>query len=335
MKIGLLTFHRADNMGAMLQAFALQQSITDMGADCEFVDFPIMDKPTLAETFSSNMKNADYFVKKVAEEGRKRRFFFSDFREKYLKISRVYNDTSHLNADYDLFIAGSDQIWNFSVGDTDERYFLPFAENCKRYSYAASFGGDEVSDKKKQFVCEELSRFKKISVREKSGAKIVSELIGRETVICLDPVFLLSGDEWVRQMNLCDSKEHYVFVYMVQYSNVLVDDAKTYAMENGCGVRIMTSFFTPRAGFEAWSGYGVRDFLALVKGAQKVFTNSFHGMAFSIIFEKEFMVYPLTGNLKTRNDRIRELLAHRENLEEECEKSRQYLRDILRMPSEN
>lgn len=329
MKIGLLTFHRSDNIGAMLQAYALQTALVSAGAKCEFVDFPVPDGPVLTDYFSSNMRNADFFVRKVADEGRKRHALFDGFRAEYLKISKVHSDTSQLNDEYDLFIAGSDQIWNFSIEDTDERYFLPFADERKRYSYAASFGGDMVPAKKRAFVSEQLSRFQKISVREESGVSTIADLTGREAVICTDPVFLLTSDEWLKLANESHTGQDYVFVYMIQYSKTIVDEAKAYALEHGCNVRTMISFFTPKVGFEAWSSFGVRDFVTFIAGARKVFTNSFHGTAFSIIFDKDFTSYPLTGELKDRSERVAELMAVRNDIESRKRESWQYLKGIV------
>lgn len=328
MKIGLLTFHRSDNIGAVLQAYALQTALVRMGLECEFVDLPVAKHPDRADLYSSNMLNAEAFVKKVAAEGSRRKQMFEDFRTRYLNISRFHKDLSDVNEQYDLFIAGSDQIWNFTLEDTADYYFLPFADDKKRFSYAASFGGDSVPENKKSFVSEQLAGFQKISVREETGKQIVSELAGREAVVCADPVFLLTDEEWKVITGTKATDEQYVFVYMVQYSAQIAEEAKTYALEHNCAVKTMTSSFMLQAGFEAWSSFGVQDFLKFVRGARKVFTNSFHGTAFSIIFGKEFEVYPLTGSLKARNARVAELLARRDNLEAERTESLKYLKDI-------
>ncbi len=277
MNAGLLTFHRADNIGALLQAYAIQTAVLKCGVECEFIDLPQTEKTEYTDFIISNMKHADFFVRKIEYHHKLRKELFNAFRTQYLNISRPYSTYDELEDNYDKYIVGSDQVWNYAIPDTDDRYFLPFADCSKKYSYAASFGGNDIPKKKMTFVAENLSTFRRISVREQSGKDIVKQLTGRDCDLCVDPTFLLTVDEWNKltyQIN-----ERFVFVYMVQYSDELVTCAKAYASMRGLDVKIMSPTFNFKLGFEAWSKYCVTDFLSFIRYADKVFTNSFHGTA--------------------------------------------------------
>ena len=139
MKVGILTFHEADSFGAVLQAYALQQTLSKLGANSEFVQLRMPQTTAQAQNVTGA---AAIFARRIQAESQKREALFADFRQKYMHISRTYQPTDPIDDDYDCFIAGSDQIWNFRIPGADARYFLPFAKPEKRYSYAASFGAD-------------------------------------------------------------------------------------------------------------------------------------------------------------------------------------------------
>lgn len=324
MRAGILTFHSANNFGAVLQAYALQKALFKINAESEFVEFDINDK-------GEDSKNpTNPFIKKLIMEGEKRGKLFDEFRKANLKISKAHkaNSAQSLNDEYDIFISGSDQIWNFTVAETDERYFLPFAKETKRFSYAASFGNGAVPEIKKDFVTKQLSMFSEISVRENSGAEIVKELTGRDAHVNVDPTFLLSKDEWNEIANDIDGD--YVFVYLINYDAKLYEAAKAYAKENGLEVKAITGAFIPQVGFDAFSKYGVGDFVGLIKNAKKVFTNSFHGTAISTIYEKDLSVAFLEGENADRNVRLSNLINNKDQIKEMIIESYEYLKEICR-----
>lgn len=306
MKIGILTFHEADSYGAVLQAYALQQTLEKMGTDSEFVQFnmPVAEKPAAEAATPA----AALFARRIQAEGKKREALFQAFRREYMHISEPYQPTDPVDADYDHFIAGSDQIWNFRIPGADARYFLPFASAEKRHSYAASFGADDLPEKAKEWVAKQLSTFRNISLREESGCQIVKKLIGRESEVCVDPTLLLDRADWEALIPQKE-EEPYVLLFLLKYDEVLLNQAKEEAQKRGVPLRIVSASFIPQVGMSAWNTTGVTDWLRAIRSAQCVFTNSFHGMVFSMIFRRQFHIQRLTGELSSRNGRLDELLS--------------------------
>ena len=304
MKAGILTFHEADSYGAVLQAYALQQTLLKLGADSEFVDIRV---PRQQEQAPAASGAAAIFARKMQAEGEKRAALFADFRRNHMKISRTYQVGENMDGDYDVFVAGSDQIWNFRIPGADARYFLPFASPEKRYSYAASFGSDALPEKAKAWAAAQLSQFRDISVREESGCQIVQELTGRQAQVCLDPTLLPDRADW-EKLTGQEAAEPYVLLFLLKYDEVLVAKARQEAEKRGVQLRVITAAFMPQMGMSAWNTTGVTDWLCAIRNAGCVFTNSFHGMVFSMIFGRSFHVQRLTGELSSRNGRLEELL---------------------------
>lgn len=305
MKAGILTFHEADSYGAVLQAYALQQMLFKLGADSEFVQIQMPQAAVQAQPVTGA---AAIFARRMQAESKKRETLFSAFRQTYMCISDTYAPTDDIDRDYDCFIAGSDQIWNFRIPGADARYFLPFAKPEKRYSYAASFGADALPEKAKAWAAGQLSQFEAISVREESGCRIVKELTGREAQVCLDPTLLPDRADW-EALTHQDVAAPYMLLFLLKYDGNLVAKATEEAEKRGLQLRTITAAFMPQLGMSAWNTTGVTDWLSAIRNAQCVFTNSFHGMVFSMIFGRCFHAERLTGELSNRNGRLEELLS--------------------------
>ena len=221
-KIGILTFHEADSYGAVLQAYALQQTLLKLGADSEFVQIQM---PQSSGQTQNATGAAAIFARKMQAEGEKRAALFADFRRNHMKISRPYQPGENIDGDYDAFVAGSDQIWNFRIPGADARYFLPFASPEKRFSYAASFGADALPEKASAWAAVQLSRFREISVREESGCRIVADLTGREARVCLDPALHPSREDWLA-LTREEAAQPYVLAFLLKYDETLVATAR-------------------------------------------------------------------------------------------------------------
>lgn len=203
-KIGIITFHRAKNYGAVLQAYALQHTLEQLGSDCEIVDYKCENidngyKPfqfSKTDPIKSILKSIVMYRKRA-----KRIEQFSSFYNNYLKISdKTYSnsDISECKNLYDAFISGSDQVWGPGKEgiDPDSIYFLSFADDNQKYSYAASFGVADISDVKAMQLRPLLKNFQSFSVREKSALNIVKKITGKNGVCHIDPTLLLKKDEW-------------------------------------------------------------------------------------------------------------------------------------------
>lgn len=308
MKIGILTLHEADSYGAVLQAYALQRTLKKLGADNEFLSFAFPDgQAAQAEIDTSDLSSP--LIRRIRLMGEQRSAFFTSFRREHLVCAPVcpQAEAEKLNSIYDCFITGSDQVWNMRIPGVDGRYFLPFAAPEKRYSYAASFGSDELPERVRGWCGGQLSGFRGLSVREESGRRLVRELTGRDAAVCLDPTLLLDPGEWDVLAGTAEEPA-YVLLFLLQNNTQLVQTAREYAYRNGLDLRVVTSSFFPQFGFEPWSGVGVEQWLSLIRDAECVFTNSFHGAVFSALFARPLRVERLTGQLADRNGRMEELL---------------------------
>jgi hypothetical protein len=320
MKIGILTFYDASNYGALLQACALQKTLKELGCDSEFVNIRRNKKPTPA---------ASPLAKRLGALKAERDRLLGTFRDEYLTVSKCYEPGDPIDDDYDAFIAGSDQIWNTSIPDVDSRYFLPFASFDKRYSYAAGFGEGFFSDNNRNWIAGQLKQFKQISVREEAGRAIVKELTGRDSIVCIDPVFLQPEAEW-RKLVTVRQRPPYVFLFLLQYDAAFAESAKQAAAERGLEVVTVSAGYMPQLGFDAWTKTSVTDWLSYIANAELVYTDSFHATAFSMIFGREFRHRALGGDLEKRNSRTAELLSlSEEQLRERKEQSLAYLKGII------
>lgn len=294
-KIGILTFHRAINYGAQLQAYALQRTVTDLGAKCELVDYicPAITKPykpiyiTKSNPIMSLAKSLIMFNRRI-----KKAKSFDSFQNKIVKSKVQYfpNNITDAKDKYDVFITGSDQVFSPWCADFDPAYFLTFADDRQKFAYAASFASKEIPDDKKTEFTKRLSGFCKISVREQEGVRLVDELCKKEAVVTLDPTILLSADKW-SEIAECDCNEPYVFVYSVMPQISLVNYACKLAKEKNMKVIFVNDApHFPNKNIEYKRATSVEKFIGYIKNASYVVSNSFHATAFSVIFHKSMFI---------------------------------------------
>ena len=302
MTAGIVTFFDHNNYGAVLQSYALQKILEINGAAVYHLRFPSTKVEENAPTPCHPL------IKKIGEHGRIRDQRFASFRDKYLNVKEYCPETL---SGTDVFITGSDQVFNPTIPGWDSRYLLQFAGNAPKVSYAASFG-ESPDEKFSGLFKAGLEDFSSISVREKSGVQIVKALTGKDANCVLDPVFLIPSEEWERiasesSLELSASKP-YILLIAVQNDLSVYNEWKSLAEKRGLELRIISpSLFLP-AGFESWSGVGVEDFLKLLQNAEEVATSSFHALAFSIIFRKKFHILSPQTDLQARSGRLAELL---------------------------
>lgn len=293
MKIGIITFNRAINYGAVLQAYALQKFLDSLGIDSDIIDYrsPYIEefyKPIKAHP----LREPKTFIREVifAPNNLKKRKKFNDFSYKYLRLTKpIYdeNELKGLNNQYDCFISGSDQVWNLKWSGFDKVYFLDFAENEKKYSYAASFGFERIPEGQEQAYAELLREFKKISVRENTGKNIISELLGRTSEVSLDPTCLLTKNEWKTTAKK-PADSGYVLLYTLERNSKLNAYAKALALEKNTKVIYIADAIKKSKQYSYQGFLSPEEFVGLFANAGYVVTNSFHGLMFAVIFEKQF-----------------------------------------------
>lgn len=278
----IATFNRSRNFGAMLQSYALQQKLQELGVASEHLDRYV---PQAARHFS---------LKQWLKDLRNRRanLLFQSFQDDYLHYTEKKYRTSEcdeLKEEYTHFIAGSDQVWNCKNGIIPE-FFLEFAgDENKRISYAASIGLSKLPEEHKERFKEAVEKFQRISVREKTGAELVRAIIGKNVETVLDPVFLLPVRTWERIL-VPPKDSGYIFVYGFDVS----DRMKEYIKElrNRTKKRVISVYRLKGMPVNRVVGpqIGPLEFLGYVHNADYIVTSSFHCTAFSLIFQKKMIV---------------------------------------------
>lgn len=311
MKIGIITYHRAKNLGAMLQSYALQQTLEKYIGDCEIIDYrnEKMENnykvKSTKEIKSIKGKIKNLLLSKKNKEFEKVR---EDFNSKIQKISKkTYNEKNikEVNSEYDLFVTGSDQVWNPKLNYKDSNYFLSFVEdNKKRNSYAASFGTNKIDEEDKKEIKKELEKFNKISIREKEGQDIIKQLTNKDAELVLDPTLLLNEKNWdnlIEENRLV--KEKYIFLYTIAHTPSILDFARKLAKKEKCKIIYFNSGYKKYSGMQNLNKVSPQDFLNYIKNAEYVVTSSFHGLCFSIDLHKNFY-YELDKGKENNNSRL-------------------------------
>lgn len=314
-KCGIITFNHAVNYGAVFQMLALQRSIENIGVECEVIDYQpefmvdLYKKRVLIDwihprTLYHTFFNNNYIRYNISG--------FNNFIRNNIKMSeKVYRDTVSLletNNIYDNFIAGSDQVFNLYCSNFDENYFLKFVVDAnKRNSYAASLGLDSIPDELKNLYIELLDGVNYLSIREKTGAEVIEKLIERNCEVNVDPTLLLSKKEWFALSDKYVPDREYVLVYVLSEDKILFKFARELAKRNKCELYYINDRFLARPGMKNLRKVNPERWLSLFFNASAIITNSFHGVVFSVNFEKKF--YPFLLNKNTRvNSRIRDFL---------------------------
>lgn len=299
MKIGIITFHWAVNYGAILQTYALSEYLDRMGAETQVINYyPKRYKKNLINALKT--RHLSLIPKRIKELSKEKNI--ADFRKKKLKMTQYYSTNKQLiNADFDFdcYICGSDQIWNESFLCGGERkktysYFLNFAPNDKIIaSYAASFGVMRYNESLKNDLKKYLKRFDFISVRENSGLDILHDIGINNACVVPDPTLLLSKEDYKKFITDNDKNYKYAFVYMLHGKFDDASDVIEFARRSGQNIVVSTD-------------EGIEEWLSNIYYSEHVITNSFHGIVFSIIFQRPFTAVLIEGS--GMNDRIITLL---------------------------
>jgi len=301
-KIGILTFHRVNNYGAILQAYALKFILQNkLNHNVKIINYVsphmvyyskrynfIPKKIKLLLQVLVNLKSFKRLKYYLSVEFFKFRFLIDTPKIKIEKINK-------LSKQYDVFITGSDQVFNPHLTDFDKNFFLDFVKDKNKcFSYAASFGlnYENLTDKEKMFIKQNLNNFSSLSLREKQGEDIVNNLSSIKTNVHIDPTLLLSYDEWL-PISKNIKEEKFVLIYLMDTNNKIMEYAKMLALNKNLKIKIIK-----KVSPQEWLGYFMK--------AKYIITNSFHGLAFSINFNKNFFVDFIPTN--QRNSRLENLL---------------------------
>lgn len=352
MNVNIITKHSSYNFGAMLQAYSLQQAVSKIGVDCKMIDLR-QPKPQTMFSWTSPrniFRNIAFMIHKkdVLEGHNKFEKFIADNYDK----TDTYKDEWELKYNIpkaDVYISGSDQVWN--PLNLQDYYYLDFVpDNAIRASYAASLGISYIPDGAKTPIGEHLSRFDYISVREKNGKVLLSELTDKEINVNIDPVFLLSRDEWQVMSVKPEIKKPYILCYILYRPRWLNKWLKQLHRITGVDIVVVSTdpsrnIFNNKKVTDA----GPREFVGLIQNAEFVITSSFHGTALSIVNNKPFYaivnpdapsrisnlleVVGLSNRIISENDDFKLYSIDFSNankaIKDEKEKSMSYLREVV------
>ena len=308
MRIGIITMI-SDNYGNRLQNYALQEVLKYLGNSVETLNNP------WEKEYKPFLGFICFYLKKIAftitkrPQRFKRKLGFVDFNRKYIHFSKFWlnkeKDKIKANKYYDLFICGSDQIWNSEAKEIDGKYFANFADPLKRTSYAASFGLNKIMEERKDEFKQYLLGMNYISVREQSAVRIVEDLILQIPDYHIDPTLLLTSNEWNKLANMyTSSKKKYIFCYFLgKPTENLYSRLQDYAENNGLDIASIWNIENGTHNYVEPS-----EFLSLIKNAEFVLTDSFHGTAFSIIYHKPFFTFSRNGVRTSMDTRVVSLL---------------------------
>lgn len=300
MKIGILTFIDTINYGALLQAYALERVLTDMGHEVEIIQYKnkfIEDKEKNKKIFSLRWILRTIVIGKNFKRKSQK---FERFESSAINKSKICSGKTidKVCASYDKIITGSDQVWNLGLTGGDLHYFLDFTpDSTKKISYAPSFGESTIPDNFTTQIGSLLKGFHALSVREESGLSIISELAGRNAQVVLDPTLLLPKESWQKLATKRLYAMPYILVYLPHKKDICFSFARK--IQEKTGYPIIYLSISPRIirGVKTIYDASPEEWISWILYADYVITGSFHGTAFSLNLEKQFFFESLgTGS---------------------------------------
>lgn len=323
-KIGIITIHNSPNYGASLQSFALYYYLCTEGYDCEIID---LARPTHKDFIESKtykqlvIHNNKSFIKNVLKKIKLsinncfvklnevryskqlllRKNRFTSFNSQ-IKLSTRYRCIDHLYNNpplYNVYITGSDQVWNPNNGYAVEPYFLTFVKNGgKKIAFAPSFGINSLTYDIKELYSQWLNSYNSLSVREEDGKKMLMELTSKAVEVVLDPTFLLDISYWHSISKEPDISNKYIFCFILTKNKELLSYVQKIKEQLGYDLVVISQHLADARSdnYQFIIDAGPEEFLGLIEHAEIVFTDSFHATVFSIMLAKNFFTSISPGN---------------------------------------
>lgn len=314
MKIGISTIIDNNNYGNRLQNYASQQVLLNMGLQPITVDVIFQNKYIFySKSFIKNCISGIQRILNLKNERiksqrlRKFKIFTNKFvPNKRMFISNLKNSRSNLK-DFDYFITGSDQVWNYNFRPNLDIDFLKFVDKNKRIAYASSFGVSEIPNQYKKQYAEYLNEMNHLSVREHAGQRIIKDLTGRDSEVLIDPTMMLDKIEWLKVTSKprCMPKKKYLLTYVLgnqteEFKEFIFKLAKEKNLE-------ILNLLDPLNKDIHCVDPG--EFVYLINEADVMITDSFHGAVFSILMETPFVIFERQDKEVSMNSRIDTLVS--------------------------
>lgn len=296
----ILTWVNYYNYGSLLQAFALQTKVGEK-KNVKIIDYlPLQNNTDYIK--SSILTKVFHKVRKLIKGNshdeyvsENRKIAFDNFKKQYINFTKKCTDVCdlvELNTQFDTFIAGSDQIWAPTC--FNDYFFLNFvADNKRKIAYAPSIGTNRIDNKYLADVYQKyLSRFDALSVREHESADLLKEKFNINAQCVLDPTLLLTKEEWINILDVKKTDKKYLLVYFLGANEKYFKQVEWVAKELDLEVKIIPTLLCDyKRGYDFEDNVGPKEFVELIANASYVCTDSFHGTAFSLIFNKQFSVF--------------------------------------------
>lgn len=311
MKASIVSLYGNVNYGNKLQNFAVQEVMKKLGYETDVIY--IQSKKSRIKQIMRSLihKTLLKHFSHISIESKllfKRQIAFQKFCKQYIS-ERRYSSINQIH-DSDVFILGSDQVWNpnFLNGMNKQLFFLTFTKPEKKVCFSPSFGLDNITEEWKPYYREKLATFPKISVREESGKEIVSDLTGKDAEVLVDPTMMINRDEWLsiaKKPDGIDFKNKYILTYFLgDIPEKALFDCKM-ANKDICGkVYRLVDKSCPEL-----YACNPSEFIYLFNHASLVLTDSFHACVFSFLLGKPFLVYKREGIRNDMFTRIETLLS--------------------------
>ena len=300
MKVGIITFHASHNYGSMLQAYALQQTVLNLGHECEIINFRTKRQRNFYKPFPMQgnkikLLKAMRYPRLAFDDIRKHLRFENFLKEKYILTPKEYDTSTELKEgglDFDCYISGSDQIWNTSCFDFDTAYYLDFVTKGRCVAYAPSMGPcpeHEVAEMNYPMIRQNIAKYSAIAVRESKTAQLIKKITGRDAQIALDSTFLLNIDKWDE---LTGDKPlvsgEYILLYTPWYCEKLYEEAaelaRRFNLKVICTIADASHTWARNPYFSFHTAVGPVEFINLIKNARLVVSGSFHAVVFSMLY---------------------------------------------------
>ena len=320
-KVGIITFHNSYNCGSMLETFAMQEIINKRGGKSTIIDFSSKGQKEMYDVFIPN-KSLKNIIKNILVFPHKKRIrnnnlLYEKFKKDNFKLTnKSFSKMEELSDEnFDVVVAGSDQIWNITIPDSDDAYFLPWVNKAKKVAYSPSFGSKNIlkySSTPEQYKNYLLS-FTALSIRENNGKKWIKDLCRKDVEVLLDPTLLLDSTDYDKIIdNNYTPNNDYIFFYCPSFDTKICKFVKKISDKYNIKVIAWStkSFyykFVSKYGFELVPYETPSLYLSLIKNAKLVITTSFHGTIFSTIYRKNFITVK-NGGMYGDDDRVITLL---------------------------
>lgn len=322
MKVQVITRHAVTNYGSLLQAIATQKIVEKSGCECQIIDYVREDEQydnidyTLLQgkpNWNNNpIKRWIYLMLRKPSSiiaGKK----FEEQQKEYLSLTKRYSSSEELKRDKplaDIYMTGSDQVWGtLANGKYDESYFLDFTnDNDKKIAFASSFGHAIKTQKDKEMFEKHLKKYTNIAVREDSAVSFLQDM-NIQSYQVLDPTLLVAASEW-RKMIKKHIRGKYVLVYQIHNDKRVGKYAKAFAKKVGLPlIRISASFHQIAREGKLKYLPDISEFLSYIDNAEYLVTDSFHGTAFAINLNTNFVEILPNTNTGSRNQSILKLVG--------------------------